>query len=466
VSKPLEIVVGRGQQYDPAVGDTAYNNPNLAGQDLWVELVGTGFYPYENYTVLSTGGFSLNGGTKFGNAGQTWAIHPQQFVPGVSPVTGLTNGYNIAKVMGALQGRLGWSQPTVAGTPTISGQNQTATSSRYYEDFHPASSIQRLYQAQPDRAITDANFNNLLQQLDRSVIMRCLNAVFNRPQKIDHGLVYERMSNVRSISIPNTGNFCGYRIKVSNGNYAVMLNALALYFNGVATFNVYLFNDLTKAPLLSQSVTTVANSQTVVTLNWILKYVDNNKGGLFYVGYFQDDLGAVTAIDEQLNMWTDAKIYGAYPFQSVRVPGQLDFNRINPSVVFKTYGMNMELSSYRDFTEVILQNAHLFDEARGLAMAIRVIQEIKNSVANNPTTRISNEMIKLDYDVDLAFPTKDAPFMSGLKAQVARELERISCNFFPKKEPTNVSVAGSYDRDEFAYDTFDIRNLPPRERFF
>lgn len=466
MAKPLDIVVGRGQLYDPAFGDSVYNNPNLAGQDLWVELTGLGPYPYDGYEVLSTGGFQLLGGAKFGGIGQTWFIHVEPYVPGTTAVTGLTNGFNIGKVMTTLQGRLGWNQPTLAGMPVISGQNQAATSGRYYEDGHASCTIQKIYANQDDPLISDAGFNALLQKMDRRVIMRSLNAVFNRAQMIEHGVVYERMSNIRNVPVPNSGNFCGYRIKVANGNYSVMVNNVALFFNGVATFNLYLFNDLTLAPLKVQSVTTLANSQTVIDLDWILTYVDNNKGGLFYIGYFQDDLGSVLAVDEQLNMWADSKIYGAWPFQSPRVAGQLDFNRINPSVVFRTYGMNMEMSSYRDYTEVILRNAHLFDEARLLCMAIQVIELIKNSTRTNSVSRQSNDMIKLDYDLELAFPTKEAPFMAGLKAQLVREFERINCNFFPKREPTNVSIAGQYDQDEFAYDSFDIKNLPPRERFF
>lgn len=465
MAKPLQITVGGSSLYDPAVGDSAYNNPNLAGQDLWAELTGFGPYPYTGYQVLPTGGFQLLGGAKFGSAGQLWAIHVEPYVPGATPATGLSNGFNIAKVMGAMQGRLGWSQPTLAGMPVISGQNQLASSSRYYEDFHASCTIQKLYESQEDKDISDADFNKLLQRMDRTVIMRCLNAIFNRPQKIEHGLVYERTSNVRNIPVPNEGNFCGYRFKVSNGNYAVMINQLALFFNGVATFNVYLFNDLTLAPLLSKEVTTIANSQTIISLDWILNYVSNNKGGLFYVGYFQDDLGGVQAVDEQLNMWADSKIYGAWPFQAPRV-GVLDFNRINPSVVFRTYGMNVEVSSYRDYTELITTNSHLFDEVRGLGMAIQVIEAIKNSSRTNSTNRQANEMIKLDYDLNLAFPTKEAPFMAGLRAQLVREFGRINENFFPKPQAMNVSIAGQYDQDEFAYDTFDIKNLPPRERFY
>lgn len=377
----------------------------------------------------------------------------------------ITNGFDNTKVLAAMKGRLGWSQPTLAGMPVLSTLNLAATSGRTYEEFHPSASIQKLYTSQEDNAISDANFNALLQKKDDTTIWRSLNAIFNRPQLIEHGLVYERQSNVRNIPVPNQGNFCGYRIKVSNDNYAVMVNTVALFFNGVATFNLYLFNDLTLAPLKTQSVTTLANSQTVVKLDWVLKYIDDNKGGLFYVGYFQNDLGSVLAVDEQLNMWDDSKCFGAWPFQSPQTD-TLNFNRINPSVVFRTYGMNMEVSSYRDFTEVIVMNAGLFDEARGLMMAIYVLEIIKNSPRANSTTRQANEVIKLEYDLDLAFPTKDAPFMAGLKAQLQREFKRINENFFPKPTAQIVSIAGDYDRDEFAYDSFDIKNLPPRERFY
>lgn len=461
--KPIEIIIGRGNPNDPNSGDSVYNNPSLAGQDLWVEVYGSGPYPYEDYSVLPTGGFQLLNGLKFGSNGQQWFVHVSAYVPQLSSLTGITNGYNIQKVMTVMQGRIGWKQPTLSGMPVISGQNQSSTSGRYYADFHTSCTIQKIYAAQEDKDISTADFNALLYGMDQSVIMRSLNAIFNRPQLIEHGLVYERMSNIRAVPVPNQGNFCGYRIKVSSGDYSVMINTLALYFNGVSTFNIYLFNDLTAAPLKTQSVTTVANSQTVVNLDWIISYISDNKGGLFYIGYFQNDLGSVQAIDEQLNMWDASKIFGAWPFQSLQI-GSLDFNRINPSVVFRTYGLNMEMSSYRDFTQTITQNAHLFDEARGLCMAIQVLELIKNSSRTNSTERQANEMSKIEYDVNLAFPTKEYPFMAGLKSQLAREFQRINQGFFPKAEAQIFPVGGFDDYGYLEYDSFDITNLPPRER--
>jgi len=385
----------------------------------------------------------------------------------------LTNGFDTDKVKSAMAGRLGWMQPTQAGSPVINSTNLGATSGRFYNDgsFHAACTIDRLKSSQEDANITDANLNALLTTLDQSVAMRVINAVFNRPQLVEHTLVYERVSNVRNIPVPNSGNFCGYRIKVGKGDWAIQLNSVSLFFNNVATFNLYLFNDLTLAPLKTQSVTTIANSQTVVDLGWVLNYISTNKGGLFYIGYFQDDLVATgtQAIDEQLNMWAASKVFGAYPFQAPKKTGVLDFNRINPSVVFRTYGLNLEVTSYRDYTQTIIQNPHLFDNARGLAMAIGVLETIKYSTRSNAVERQSKDAIgttELNYDLNLAFPNDDRPFIAGLKAQLMQELNRISQSFFPKPKAMSVGIGGDYDREAFAYDTFDIKNLPPRERFY
>ena len=383
----------------------------------------------------------------------------------------LTNGFDTAKVQTAMAGRLGWMQPTQAGSPVLSDAVKAASSGRFYNDgsFHSACTIDRLKSSQEDADISDANFNTLLGTLDQSVSMRVINAVFNRPQLVEHTMVYERVSNVRNVVIPNSGNFCGYRIKVGKGDWAIQLNSISLFFDNVATFNLYLFNDLKLAPLQTKSVTTEAMSQTVVDLGWVLNYISTNKGGLFYIGYFQDDLGSAHGIDEQLNMWAASKVFGAYPFQSPKKAGALDFNRINPSVVFRSYGLNLEITSYRDYTQTIIQNPHLFDNARGLGMAITVLESIKYSTRSNAVERQSKEAIsgsELNYDLNLAFPTDDRPFIAGLKTQLSQELKRISQSFFPKAEARSVGIGSDYDREAFAYDTFDIKNLPPRERFY
>ncbi len=371
----------------------------------------------------------------------------------------ISNGFDIDRVMPAFQGRLGYKQPTIAGSPTLSMSNLAATSGRYYTDFHQIVTIQNIKEVQEDPEISDSNFNAFLQDNDKSVIMRTLNAVLNRPQMIDHNMVYERNGYFQHLNIPNNSKFCGFRINIANGDFAVMLNNLSLYFTDAHTFNIYLFNDLKKAPVLTKSVTTVANDQTNVSLQWALNYIGTNKGGIYYLGYFQDDLGAVQAVDEQYINYTQNKAFGVYPFQS-NATG-LDFNRISPNVQYRTYGLNLEISSYRDYTERIIQNAHLFDEARGLTMAIQVIEMIKNSTRSNLTERLTNMRTQsLEYDLNLAFPTEDRPFIAGLKAQLIRELKRVNEEFWPRAKPISMPINGNYRPQ---YQGFDLLSLPARD---
>jgi hypothetical protein len=384
----------------------------------------------------------------------------------------VTNGFDILRVNGAMEGRLGWLQPTLPGSPSINDGNRGSKSGRYYNDgsFHATLTIDKIKSTQENASISDDDFNALLARLDQAATMRCLNAVFNRPQLVEHSLLYERASNIQNVLIPNSGNFCGYRIKIAKGDWAVQLNSVSLYFNKVATFKLYLFNDLVASPVAEKQVTTQANSQVIVDLDWIVSYASSaNSGGLFYIGYFQDDLGDARALDEQLNIWEDTKIFGAYPFQSPRISGSLNFNRTNPSVVFKTYGLNLEVSSYKDYTRNIVQNAHLFDNARGLSMAIRVMEEIKYSSRTNAIERQGKEAIDtadLNLDLNLAAPSENLPFVAGLKAQLLQELSRISRNFFPKAQASSVSIAGGCDAGVTDYGTFTLKNLPPRERIY
>jgi hypothetical protein len=387
----------------------------------------------------------------------------------VRPVM-ISNGFNINDLFPVFQQRLGWLPSGVEGMPEISEANQLSYSGRYYNDdsFHPSVSIQNIYEICQDVLnASETEFNDLLDRMDKSVIMRTVNAIFNRPALIEHKTIYTRTYNVLNVQIPNGGNFVGYRFNIAKGNYAVMFNAISLYFNGDATFNLYMFNDLVKEPLKVKRVTAIANSQTRVQLDWVVNYINlHNLGGVIFIGYFQNEIEdqGVNALDEQLNLWECPKAFGAYPFQAAQL-GDLsnpDFYRVNPSIVYRTYGLNMEVSSYRDYTQTIMQNAHLFDEVRGLCMAITVISIIKNSGRTNSTQRIADVNLNdLKIDMDLAFPTQDLPFVAGLKAQLARALKQLNDNFWPKAVPLSVTIGGNTGIADYL--GMNINDLPPRE---
>lgn len=384
----------------------------------------------------------------------------------------ISNGFDLARIFPAFQGRLGWHSSYDTTVPALTSNNLSATSGRYYDrGFHKAVTVKNYFDTQENPSIDAPSFNQLLQDEDQAVITRCVNAIFNKPQLLEHSPNYTRTANIRNINIPNQGQACGYRINVAPGSYAVVINNIGLFFNETVTFNMYLFNDLILAPVYTKSVTAIANSQTIVNMEWAMNYINTqydgkNIGGVWYLLYFQNDLGSAQAIDEQLNLWTDSKIYGAYPFQAPQVGG-LNFTRINPSVNFRSYGFNMEVSVYRDYTQKIVENAPLFDEARGLCMAINCLEQIKYSARINDNQSITKLAIDgMNLDVNSAGPNDTFPFIAGLKKQLEREFYRLGNNFWQKPEAVSVPIGNADWTDERYYEGMDINALPSRENAY
>lgn len=382
----------------------------------------------------------------------------------------ITNGFDITRINNAFKGRLGWHQTSFSNAPVINSDNLSATSGRYYDrGFHGAVSAKNYYYALADLPVNSTNFNQILADEDQAVTARCVNAIFNKPQLIEHKTNYVRTRNLFNMPTVNGGNAAGYRINVAQGDYAVIINSVSLYFDGVATFNLYLFNDLILEPVYTQEVTTEANSQTIVQLDWLMNNMNtgtagNNMGGVWYLCYFQDDLDTVKAINEQLNIWTDTKIFGAYPFQSPKVADKVDFVRSNPAVNFLSYGLNMEVSSYRDYTQMIVQNAPLFDEIRGLTMALNILEQIKYSISTGGNTLAIQQAISpAKLDVNGAEVGDTSPFIGDLTKRIEREMKTINDNFWKKPQAMSVPIGNSDWTNELYYEGMDIRNLPSRE---
>lgn len=463
--------------------------PNISGQDfvsvdfkttLTADVSG-GTWASSDTSIATVNSSGVVTGMALGDVtiSYTVGLETGTFSMSVNPVR-ISNGFNLDRILPAFRERLGWHQPTADGAPTLNTTNKTSVSGRWYDrGFHQAVSILNYFDAQESATITDAEFNQLLQDADDAATMQVLNAVFTRPAFIEHMPNYVRVWNMQQYLMPNQGNVVGYRMNISNGNYAAVLNSVSLFFSDVATFNLYLYNDLLLPPVAQKEVTTVANSQTRVQLDWVMNYLsssDNggntkgNIGGVMFLCYKQSEVAASNpncfAIDEQLNLWTQGKVLGAFPFQSPE-SDVYAFARNNPSINFRSYGLNIEYSCYRDYTQYVIQNSGLFDEAKGLAMAIYVIDTIVNSTRVNGENRLNRyNATELSRQLDQAYPSKDFPFVSGLKARLERELKQLSARFNGKQAPSQVAIDNGL-QDVWAnyYQGFDLRALPPRDTF-
>ena len=187
-----------------------------------------------------------------------------------------TNGFDVDKVISALFSRLGWMAQS--GSPVLDDTNSLSKSGRFFNDgsFHTLVSLNTVKSIMEQSNASDADFNSYITTTQRAIILRCLNGVFSDQEYISQSLLYDRIGYSNNDQpLPNLGKFVGIQIKLPSViNLATQIDSLSLYFDSVATFNIYIFNDTIAAPIFTIPVTTVANAQTIFPLDSIiLNYV-------------------------------------------------------------------------------------------------------------------------------------------------------------------------------------------------
>lgn len=443
MSLPVQITVGGAGLYDPAAGSTECPIATLKGVTIYLEKAGTGTMPYSAYTPLTNGGFRLNSATF--QSGDTYFVH-QVGVEQQNNTGNYTNGFNYQQVIGALLGRMGWRPSTVANQPVLNGLNTTSRSGRYFNDFHALLTINNIKAILEDKNATDAVMNAELESWQCSSIMRGLTAVFGAPEYLEQVVLFERLGRLDT-PIPNEGLFVGYEINVAKSfDKAVQIHGATMLFDSDCSVPLYLFKDGKKTPIWSQTVDVVAGEATAVTFDdLVLNYVSpNTKGGRFYFGYFQDDLGQAQAIREQIDCWNKTLCFCATPMYSKKIVGALDFDRDSHSLPNIPYGMNLEISSFSDWTPKVMQMAPLFDELVGLYMAYVVLERIIYTTRSNGTERKLLEGINLAAaiaDLKGSAPVSDGPPpVMGLDKRIAKEVERVRKEMVPKRKNTTYNL--------------------------
>lgn len=387
----------------------------------------------------------------------------------------ISNGFDEALVIPALTKRKGWSQPTLSSfTPVLTGDVITNESGLPYNRDHSACSPVTLLAVQEDSAISSGNFNQYLLGLQASVIMDALNGIFMLPQLIESPKsIFAKNFRTAYKPIPNTGDFCGWQIDVADGDYAVKIDAVALIMSAPCTVTLYLYNDVVEAELWTKIITVpAAESQYVVNIDdLILHYSDDtHKTGTFFFGYYQDEIANqdVTALDVYLDSFNNYNMLGYQCFQADSDFAAKTFVRSMYQTNYRTFGLNLEMSSYHDFTNTIVRNAPQFDRLLGMCMTAKCITEVMTSNRANSTQRISEQQLEVLFrtlEGSIQNPNTrtefavNIPYRTGLKNKIEREMWRMTQTFIPDETVcVTIPPVNSGDRMGYATPMQDMNN--------
>lgn len=457
-----------------ASGGNSYSNSDLKGQLFDLELRGAGFLePGVEWDYLTDGGFEWLIPHDIQH-GETYVIHKINAVESNS--SNYTNGFDIAKILPALRQRIGWRQPTVAGAPVINATNRASVSGLYFQGAHAMCTPSEIKAVQEDPNISDDDFNTVLSNLQDEGIMRCLNEVFREPELLEQHLMFTRFG-VLDQPINNNNQFVGYLINIANRHdISTQIHFASLYFDKDVTFNLYLFLDGNREPIKTIRVSANAFEHTVVEFDSLI--LNYKLGRKYYFGYFQAQLGNARAIKEQVDFFADTKCFEAFPIVAQAgnmydwsfVPDPInpaDFNRNYRQYPYLPYGLNLEISSFRDHTQKILRKSNLFDEAQRLTMAAMALEMITTTGRSNITERQTKGIAdRLFMENNQAFPTKEVPVTSGLKSRLIGEYTKLKKTFFPDSKPVSYSMENTHafglEQSWYDQNYRQITNPPPQ----
>jgi hypothetical protein len=339
----------------------------------------------------------------------------------------------IQAVTTGLFGGVGFRNSDLSGYNIVDATNVGTTSGLYFQDASELVSIKNIKDCQENPSITDVQFNTLLANMQKSAILDVCNKVADGRADFINLYPFEK-SFVNLVG--KLGKFVGLRIAPSKGNVICKIPWIETSFNGVATFNIYLYNtNLPSTPIKTKEITTVAGASNITILDWIVADDTTYKGGVFYLGYFDDDLTVdeveVSAYKKDYDL-SNVKISTPYyridPISLTNTGATISV--VNESYESDTFGLNIGVDLYVDYTELILRNRNLFWNAIQLQMEERVLMLIKHSTRSNSTElRTKDNIEKIDLEL---FGNKQYG-IAGLNNKLDSAISTLKKCLFPDK---------------------------------
>lgn len=327
------------------------------------------------------------------------------------------------KILAELVGVVGWRQATAAGEVVVDAANLASSSGLYVQGAHPLVTVKNIKSTQEDKSISDANMNAVLVALMKDGISNVLNNVFPPADVLANDLLYKHESDFTK-TLTELKGFVGFEISVANRNDVVsVLNKIILQFNGSGSVKLLLFNSGLKVPITTKTVAVTSDTSTTSITDWILGYV-TAPGGKYYLGYLNTDL-TISAYDRKFSLSNLMTEFKSVVFKPIYVP---DWNvetlfDINDIVYMaECWGMNVDVTTARDYSNVILQNKDRFAKAIQLSTAAQALALMTSTSRINPEERVI--MSALGQKVLI-----DSPASYNMYASLDKEVQGLKTLF-------------------------------------
>jgi hypothetical protein len=352
---------------------------------------------------------------------------------------------------------LGW-QPFFDGSITINTDLQKSDTGEYYQEKHPALRLDYI------KATLSAgmDINAYLTQKMQSGINGMLNDVLQYRKVAKYGkTLLEQAQLLNRLSwkgdrIMNQGRFVGFQISVRDVTaLQLVINEVGLQLSGSDTVKLYLFHSQVEDPLMTMDITTTDTStkwmvpttpapvegDPPIPAEWNLNAISPEKyhGGVFILGYYQDDLSTQAINYPDFNwtagecggcnnsyygVWTSIRqhffVFPLYvPAGNFTVGKMFDLEKASFSNT-ESWGLNLKFSVRCDLTDFFNQNRFVFKNLLAYKVAHLILNDMKFTQETSYIEENLKHMIIRDLEGD-----KETNALN-ISQQYQRELKAVS----------------------------------------
>lgn len=333
--------------------------------------------------------------------------------------------FDVNKIQAGLVGLVGIRQPADPAYAFLDAAN-TASSSGLYLDDVSNFKIQFYKDTQDFKDATNVDLNADLLNIQKAAIVSVCQQVFGNDGYIDRNFVYTEATNRVDVETTIQNGFVGFRIiPDAEKDVAFKITRVRLEFQGTGDVKLVLFNSNLNDPIHEQTITIASTSQ-LETLDWVADMTQGDYKGEYFFGYEYDGTLVPFKRNYQFsNSRNYIKNLCIEPYKSIGSDDVTMFDIDHALFMSENTGLNPDITVYNDYTDLILENKHLFAKALQLQYAILVMQRYIATTRSNANERISKEVILRTIET-IEGSTRVSPIrVTGLNKYLGDELDML-----------------------------------------
>jgi len=323
---------------------------------------------------------------------------------------------------------LGWRNDANPSVPQITDPALLQSDSGLiYNDFHSLLTIENISSITPeDKTINDYLNEKVASGINKALTKVVIEKKLNGSTKtlLNSSKLFDGIGRFQDTIISN-GSFVGVELEVfpSYGT-KVFIDKIGLQFTQAQTnLPIYIFHTSQIDPIKTISATTTkAQSLEWLTLSETidLSYLSDeyDSGGLFYIGYYQDDITG-QAIKKDFN-WMNGpcntcsgganamKVWNER-LNFVRiVPIEVGSSDLNGNQMFdytkrgyvptNNFGFNFGVTVQCDISQYLCEQKFVLTDLIGKQVAVDILNDMKHSVRLNRLANVSQNMVIRDLE--------------------------------------------------------------------